>query len=144
MRDPSVTSKIMASVRSKDTRPELLLRRELHRRGLRYRLHTKLPGHPDIVFPASKLVVFVDGDFWHGHGWRERGFQSMEAQFENHADPAKWQNKIARNMARDVEVNASLKQLGWRVHRLLESAVLRDVSHLADEIVILVRADRPA
>lgn len=133
-RDPAITSKIMASVRSKNTEPELLLRRELHRRGLRYRLHADLPGKPDIVFAGPKVAVFVDGDFWHGHGWRERGFESMEAQFARHADPDKWRAKITRNMARDREVNELLATLGWRVVRVLESEVRADIDAVAKRV----------
>src|SRR5438309_2126139 len=73
VRDPKVTSRIMAAVRGKNTEPEWLLRRALFRRGLRFRVHVKtLPGRPDIVFSSVRVVVFVDGDFWHGAGWRER------------------------------------------------------------------------
>lgn len=138
-RDPAVTSRIMAAVRGKNTEPELMLRRELHARGLRYRLHAKLPGRPDIVFPRARLVVFVDGDFWHGHGWRERGFTSFEAQFANHRDPAKWQAKISRNVARDQEVEGALTADGWRVERVLESAIRRDVAAEATRIYDLLR-----
>jgi DNA mismatch endonuclease, patch repair protein len=139
MRDPAITRKIMSAVRSTDTQPEMMLRRELHRRGLRYRLHTSLPGRPDIVFPGSRLVVFVDGDFWHGYGWQERGFESMESQFDSHAEPVKWRAKILRNMTRDMEVNGALVALGWRVHRVLESAIRRDVRAVAEEVESLVR-----
>lgn len=139
-RDPAVTSRIMAAVRSKDTEPELLLRRELHRRGLRYRLHVKdLPGRPDIVFPRAKLVVFVDGDFWHGQGWRERGFSSWEEQFENHRDPEKWRTKIRRNMERDREVDAALEDSEWRVLRLRERDVRADVVGAANRVVAGLR-----
>jgi DNA mismatch endonuclease, patch repair protein len=140
-RDPAVTSKIMAAVRSRNTEPEMLLRRQLHRRGLRYGLNSKLPGRPDMVFRRAKVVVFVDGDFWHGHGWAERGFESMEAQFEGHADPAKWRAKIRRNMERDAEVNSELAAAGWYVHRVLESVVRRDPVAAADAIEEIV-ADR--
>ncbi|MFL6160763.1 MAG: very short patch repair endonuclease [Jatrophihabitantaceae bacterium] len=142
-RDPAVTSKIMAAVRSKDTEPELLLRRELHRRGLRYRLHGRLPGRPDLVFGPARLVVFVDGDFWHGHGWRERGFTSWEAQFDRHRDPARWRAKIGRNIARDAEVNAQLTESGWQVLRVLESEVRRDPAAIADRVEAEVAARRP-
>ncbi len=122
----------MSAVRGKDTVPELLLRRELHRLGLRYRLHpADLPGRPDIVFRRQRLAVFVDGDFWHGHGWKERGFDTFEAQFEGHRDPEKWRKKIARNMARDQEVEQALREQGWRVLRVLESEVRRDVAAAA-------------
>lgn len=138
-RDPAVTSKIMAAVRSRDTRPELALRQELHRRGLRYRLRSKLVGHPDIVFVKARIAVFVDGDFWHGYGWRERGFSSWEAQFEGHADPARWRAKIGRNIERDREVNAQLAEQGWLVIRVLASQVKAQLQTCADEIETAAR-----
>jgi DNA mismatch endonuclease (patch repair protein) len=135
VRDAAVTSRIMAAVRSKDTEPELLLRRVLHRRGLRYRLHARaLPGRPDIVFARARLAVFVDGDFWHGQGWRERGFASFEEQFARHRDPERWRAKIERNMARDEEVNHALNSLGWRVLRVWESDIRRDPASVADTV----------
>ena len=142
-RDPAVTSKIMAAVRSKDTEPEWLLRRELHRRGLRYRLHDRrLPGCPDLVFMRARAAVFVDGDFWHGHGWKERGFASWEEQFAGHRDPTKWRAKIARNIERDREVDRLLAELGWRVLRVLESAIRSDVTAAADDVAALVASGR--
>lgn len=140
VRDPAVTSRIMSAVRSKDTQPELLLRRGLHRRGLRYRLHVAgLPGRPDIVFPRAKLAVFIDGDFWHGHGWRERGFNSMEAQFANHRDPDKWIRKIQRNVARDSLVSKQLASAGWNCIRVLESQLRRDPEATADLVGVQYR-----
>lgn len=134
-RDPAVTSRIMAAVRSKDTEPELLLRRALHARGLRYRLHPALPGRPDIVFSRARLAVFVDGDFWHGHGWRERGFSSFEAQFADHRDPEKWRSKISGNMARDRKVRSLLEASGWTVLRVLESEIRHDLEAQVDRVV---------
>jgi DNA mismatch endonuclease, patch repair protein len=141
-RDPDVTSRIMAAVKGRDTVPEILLRSELHRRGLRYRLRSKLPGKPDLVFSRARVAVFVDGDMWHGHGWRERGFSSMEEQFANHRNPDFWVAKIRRNVARDQEVGRQLKALGWTVVRVLESEVRRDVRSAADRVQIVVRAPR--
>jgi DNA mismatch endonuclease (patch repair protein) len=138
-RDPAITSKIMAAVRSRDTRPELALRRELHKRGLRYRLKSKLVGRPDIVFVGARVAVFVDGDFWHGFGWRERGFPSWEAQFEGHADPDRWRAKIGRNIERDKEVNQLLGEQGWQIVRVLESQIKADVARCADDIERAVR-----
>ena len=142
-RDPAVTSRIMAAVKNRDTVPELRLRSELHRRGLRYRLRSKLPGKPDIVFPRAKVAVFVDGDMWHGHGWRERGFSSMEEQFAQHRDPDFWVAKIQRNVARDQEVNQQLKVLGWAVVRVLESEIRRDLTAAADTVEEAVKIPRP-
>ena len=125
----------MSAVRNKDTQPELLLRRELHRRGLRYRLHVAgLPGRPDVVFTRARLAVFVDGDFWHGGGWRERGFDSMEAQFANHHDPEKWIRKIRQNMARDALVTHQLTTRGWTCIRVPESELRRDCTTAADRV----------
>lgn len=138
VRDPAVTSRIMSRVRGRDTVPELLLRRELHARGRRYRLQGKLPGRPDLVFTAARVAVFVDGDMWHGHGWRERGFDSMEAQFANHRDPEGWAAKIRRNMDRDAEVNSLLADLGWRVVRVLESQIREDVVAAADLVEVVL------
>ena len=73
-RDPAITHKIMSAIKAKDTRPELELRKALWHEGLRYRVNYKdLPGKPDIVFTKWKVVVFCDGDFWHGHNWAIRG-----------------------------------------------------------------------
>lgn len=131
----------MAAVRSKDTRPEIALRRELHRRGLRYRLHDRrLPGRPDVAFVAAKVAVFVDGDFWHGGGWQERGFSSWQEQFTGHRDPDKWRTKIARNMERDREVEDQLALLGWHVVRVLESEIKADVSRAADKVCVMLGA----
>lgn len=138
-RDPGVTSRIMSRVRSRDTAPELMLRRELHARGLRYRLRSKLFGKPDIVFVGARVAVFVDGDMWHGHGWHDRGFSSMEGQFQNHRDPAFWVAKIRRNVARDTEVTRALRAQGWIVVRVLESEIRRDTSEAAAKIESIVR-----
>lgn len=130
----------MAAVRAKDTQPELMLRRALHRRGLRYRLHDKrLPGRPDIVFPRARVALFVDGDFWHGQGWQERGFASFEEQFANFREPDKWRGKIQRNMARDGEVNGEISALGWKVIRVWESDVRRDVEAVAELVLASLR-----
>ncbi len=138
-RDPEVTSRIMSAIRSRDTKPELLIRRVLWRRGLRYRLNLKLYGRPDLVFTTPRLAVFVDGDYWHGNAWRVRGLASFDAQFELMNNGSFWRAKIERNMARDREVNESLSQDHWRVYRVFESRLLRDTDLVADEIESLVR-----
>src|SRR5690348_7047982 len=124
IRSPDVTSRIMAAVRNKDSEAEMRLRRALHERGLRYRLHNrKLIGTPDIVFPRQRVAVFVDGDFWHGNAWRLRGMASFDEQFRFRSNPDFWRKKITRNMERDREVNECLENVGWRVIRLWESEV---------------------
>lgn len=125
-RDRAVVSKTMARVKAAHTAPELALRRMLSAQGLRYRLHDRrLPGAPDIVFPARKVAVFVDGDFWHGAQWKLRGFTSLESQLATMSNRAYWEKKLRRNIERDRRVNRALKATGWRVVRLLESAIKR-------------------
>lgn len=101
-------SRIMSSVRGKDTQPELLLRRRLHRSGYRYRLHAKeLPGRPDLVFPRWKAVVFVNGCFWHGHDCHRFNWPETRTEF--------WRSKILGNKERDTRNHKKLLDAGWRV-----------------------------
>lgn len=132
-RDPAVTSKIMSSVRSTGTRPEMALRRELFGRGLRYRVRSALVGRPDLVFPGARVACFVDGDRWHGNGWRTRGFDSFEEEFA-HRNSDFWKQKITRNMARDVEVTNQLQADGWLVLRVWASQVDSDLTGVADHV----------
>ncbi len=143
MRDAATTSRIMAAVRSTGTRPEMMLRKELWRRGLRYRVRTKMTGHPDIVFPGPRVAVFIDGEFWHGAGWRERGFTSMEQQFKGLARADWWIAKIRRNMERDSHVTQRLEADGWRVMRFWESQVRADLGGVADDVESAVRTTKP-
>lgn len=117
--DKKTRSKIMSSIRSRDTKVELMLRRELWRKGLRYRLYYDVPGKPDIVFSSKKLAVFMDGDFWHGYDWKK-----LEPKLKNDF----WRDKITRNMLRDKRVNLELKKKGWRVIRLWEHEVREDAT----------------
>jgi len=125
----------MQRVRSKDTTSELALRHALWRRGLRFRIHrANLPGTPDIVFPGAKLVVFVDGDFWHGNQWRLRGLERLEDQFRDCGNSEYWVRKISRNVVRDEESTTALEAGGWRVIRVWESDIKRDLSGCVAEI----------
>jgi DNA mismatch endonuclease (patch repair protein) len=123
-RDPVVTSRIMASVRGKDTRPEIALRRGLWALGYRYRVHPAgLTGRPDLVFPSARVAVFVDGDFWHGNPseWRRRGKATIAEMFPSRTQW--WVEKIERNIVRDRDVSLSLRSDGWAVVRVWESAI---------------------
>lgn len=132
-RDPAVTRKIMSAVKSKDTRPELKLRRALWKEGLRYRVnYKKLPGKPDIVFTKWQVVVFCDGDFWHGHNWAIRGQSSLQEELSGYSQY--WKNKILRNIERDEENNMALKALGWTVIRLWESDIKSDLEGCVNTI----------
>ncbi len=126
-RDPKVTHKIMSAIPSKDTEPELMLRKALWKENLRYRVnYRKLPGKPDIVFTKYRVVVFCDGDFWHGHNWAIRGLTSLEEELESYSDF--WRAKIIRNIERDTEVNQALKGAGWSVVRIWESDIRTDIA----------------
>jgi len=110
-RDPQITHKIMSSVKSKDTRPEIALRKALWSMGLRYRInYKKLTGKPDIVFTKAKIAVFCDGDYWHGHNWAVRGLKSLDEELSHYSEF--WSNKIRENISRDETVNNELKNMG--------------------------------
>ena len=98
----------MSGIRGKDTKPELVVRSHLHRAGLRFRLHAKLPGKPDLVLPRYRTAVFVHGCFWHRHeGCRYATMPSSNTVF--------WQEKFASNTSRDARVKQRLEESGWRV-----------------------------
>lgn len=102
-------SEIMRAIKSKDTTPEMVVRRLAHSLGYRYRLHRRdLPGKPDLVFPGRHKVIFVNGCFWHGHGCR-RGARMPAANAEY------WHRKIAKNVERDAASMRALHRIGWRV-----------------------------
>jgi len=126
MRDPATTHKIMSAIHSKDTSPEIKLRKALWKKNLRYRVNYKqLPGKPDIVFTKQKLVVFCDGDFWHGHNWAIRGLSSLDEELSGYSDY--WKNKITTNIERDKRNNQELSNLGWKVIRIWESDIKNDL-----------------
>lgn len=129
----------MAAVKNTGTRPEMALRRELFRRGLRYRVRTAVLGRPDIVFPGARVACFVDGDRWHGHGWELRGFASFEDEFK-HRNADFWKQKITKNIQRDREVTRQLQSDGWVVVRAWASEVERDVVEVADRVETVVRS----
>lgn len=128
-RPSSAVSESMKRVGSTNTVPELRLRSALWARRLRYRLYAKLlPGKPDIVFNSAKLVVFVDGDFWHGNQWKLRGFLSLEDQLRDTRNGIDyWIPKIRNTMSRDDKVNHQLNRMGWTVLRFWESEIKDDL-----------------
>jgi DNA mismatch endonuclease (patch repair protein) len=124
--------------RGTDTGPEVLLRREVWKLGLRYRKHAALlPGKPDLVFPAARLAVFCDGDFWHGRHWRK-----LRAQLARRHNADYWVAKIQRNRGRDRENTAQLKRLGWAVLRLWETDIRRSPAEAAALVRDAVQARR--
>lgn len=105
--DKATRSRMMSGIRSKNTKPELALRKMLHRMGFRYRLHVSdIPGKPDLVFRSRCAVIFVHGCFWHGHHCPLFRLPSTRTEF--------WENKITTNRKRDEFVRTQLSDLGWR------------------------------
>ena len=126
------------SSRKVDTKPELILRRALWRKGLRYRKNCRdLPGNPDIVFRGSRVVVFVDGDFWHGRDW-----PTLKAKLKRGHNAEYWLRKIERNTARDREKDRALRMAGWHVLRVWESEVYRDLNDVVRRVETTIRQQR--
>ena len=118
----------MQQVKNKDSKIEVLLRKELWSRGLRYRKNmNRIYGKPDIVFIGKKIAVFCDSEFWHGYNWEER-----KKDFKSHQEF--WIPKIERNMERDAEVTAKLESEGWTVLRFWGNEIKKNVSACADLI----------
>lgn len=112
----AVRSRMMSGIKGKDTKPELLLRQNLHRRGFRYKLHTEsLPGRPDMVFPRFDAVLFAHGCFWHGHDCSLFRWPQTRPEF--------WEEKIRGNQARDIRNEQLLLEQGWRVGKVWECAL---------------------
>ena len=119
-----------ASSNKRDTKPELLLRRALWKKGLRYRVDVaSMPGRPDVVFPSARLAVFCDGDFWHG-----RDFQRRVAKLARGHNASYWVLKIKSNAARDRRLGRLLTGKGWQVLRFWESDIRADPT-VAAEII---------
>jgi DNA mismatch endonuclease, patch repair protein len=128
-------SATMSRIRSRDTKPELCIRRLVHARGLRFRTHAKwLPGTPDLAFSRAKVAVFVDGDFW--HGWKFEEWREGLAPY--------WLAKIERNMERDQLNVEALRTMGWTIIRLWEHEVRADAERCVDRIERAVRGSHAA
>jgi DNA mismatch endonuclease (patch repair protein) len=121
-------SALMAKIRGKNTGPELIVRRLLHRGGYRYRLHRRdLPGCPDIVFPARRKVVFVHGCFWHGHaGCAKAMIPKTRREY--------WLDKIERNKERDAFNSSKLNAAGWETLTVWQCE-LRDMPRLGERLI---------
>ena len=123
----------MKQVKNKDSKIEILLRKELWNRGLRYRKNVKkILGKPDLAFIGKKIAIFCDSEFWHGYDWENR-----KKDFKSHQDF--WIPKIERNIARDKEVTVMLQQQGWIVLRFWGKEIQSDVSRCADIIEASLR-----
>ena len=129
-------SEVMSKIRSKDTKPELEVRRALFRMGCRYRLHVAdLPGHPDIVMPRLGLIIEVRGCFWHQHRCLARRLPSSNRAF--------WRHKLEGNVLRDSRNLRRLKRKGWHVDVIWECVVRRsNETDLASRLELLVEKQR--
>ena len=116
----------MSRIRSSNTSPEMMLRKCIFRAGLRYRVKSKLIGKPDIVFPKEKVVVFIDGCFWHGCTLHSKPPSTNQDY---------WRNKIAMNITRDSKITKELEATGWAVIRLWEHDVKADVDKCKQNVI---------
>ena len=127
-------SEIMQRVKSKNTKIEIILRKELWKRGLRYQKNVKdIFGKPDIVFKGKQLVVFTDSEFWHGK-------QFLEGKAIPKTNMEYWVNKFKRNIERDKKVNKKLQDEGWTVLRFWGIDIKKNVSNCADTIERTLKA----
>ena len=143
---PEQRHRCMSHIRSKNTKPEILVRRYLFSHGFRYRIHVKkLPGTPDIVLRKYRTVIFVNGCFWHGHeGCGSYSFPKSNVEF--------WRKKIERNQERDLQEAKKLRFMGWHVIRIWEcqlkpkvrTATLASLSHTLNHIFLINHGDRKA
>jgi DNA mismatch endonuclease (patch repair protein) len=131
----------MSRIRGRDTKPEMLIRRGLHARGLRYKLHDKsLPGRPDLVFPRHNVVAFIHGCFWHVHGCALSKQPTSNRDF--------WSRKLEGNVLRDQKVMDRLKSEGWRLLVIWECALrgtrrkkLQTILDSAEQFILTEKMD---
>ncbi|MBA3899476.1 MAG: very short patch repair endonuclease [Bacteroidetes bacterium] len=122
-------SRLMARIKGKNTKPELILRKAFWSRGIRYRLNVaKLPGKPDIVIRKYKLIIFIDGEFWHGYNWEDK-----KLKLKSNRDY--WINKIEGNMKRDKVNNHLLQQQGYTVLIFWEKEINSDLEGCVGKVV---------
>ena len=122
-------SKLMGKIKAKDTKPEIMFRKALWAKGYRYRKNVKkLPGKPDVVLNKAKLVIFIDGEFWHGYNWEEKK-KTIKS------NRAFWIPKIERNMQRDKEVEIELVKLGFTVFRFWEQQIKKQLETCINEVI---------
>ena len=120
-------SSMMSSVKTKNTKPEILVRSILHKSGLHFRLHRKdLPGSPDIVLPKYKTAIFVHGCFWHGHDCPKGRRPASNQEF--------WDEKLDKNIERDKANYISLQSLGWSVKVIWECSILETTANIINDV----------
>lgn len=135
---PEQRSSCMSHIRSKNTKPEILVRKELFSRGFRYRINVSgLPGKPDIVLPKYRTVIFVNGCFWHGHS----GCRYFVLPKTN---PTFWEQKIRSNQQRDKDDKVILESMGWQVLTIWECQLKKDcIERTVSDIVLHMQKAQP-
>lgn len=129
--DTARRSYIMSQIKSKNTKPEVLVRRFLHKSGFRFRLHDKnLPGKPDLLFPRCKVVIFVNGCFWHGHA------ENCQIAHIPKTRQDYWISKIERNINRSHKQVQELEQMGYRVIILWECHLKNNFDKVMNDVII--------
>ena len=125
-------SKIMSKIRGKNTKPELLFRKALWQKNVRYRINNKkLPGKPDVSIKKYKLAIFIDGEFWHGYNWDERRDTiKTNRKF--------WIPKSERNMQRDRQINQELNERGYTVFRFWSKEILTDLDQCINDVLMFI------
>lgn len=125
----SQRSILMSKIKSSNTKSELLLRKALWNKGLRFRVNNKsLPGRPDLSIKKYKLVIFVDGEFWHGYNWK-----SKKLKIQSNKDY--WINKIEGNIERDKKINQYYSENEWKIFRFWEHQLLTSIEDCTIEIL---------
>lgn len=135
--DAAKRSKMMAGIKSKNTGPEMMVRKYLHAKGFRYRLHArKLPGSPDVVLPKHKVVIFVHGCFWHRH---------LSCRFATHpsSNAERWSKKFQENIDRDARNSTALDSLGWNVLVVWECELRVDSAGRLERLVSEISSHLP-
>lgn len=126
-------SRMMSGIKGKNTSPELVIRKALHARGFRFRIHTThLPGKPDLILPKFRAAIFVHGCFWHGHNCRYFKTPKTRTEF--------WMNKIEKNKVRDAIQIAKLNEAGWRTLIIWECAIRKMKSENSITLIDTVAA----
>ncbi len=117
----------MSKIRGKNTKVEVLVFRELRKRGVYFQKHyRKAPGSPDIALPRKKIAVFIDGDFWHGYDYSRR---------KKRLPKVYWRAKIEANIARDIKNRRKLRRMGWKVLRVWEHHIIKQKTKTIDKII---------
>jgi len=131
----------MASIHSKNTKPENQLARLLKKNHISFKKQYLIVGKPDFVIISKKIAIFVDGDFWHGHNWKLRGIKNLKTELSTYKKY--WSNKIQTNIKRDKKVNKILIKSGWKIIRIWESDLKKNPQKILSKILQKIHPAKP-